>query len=63
MLSQWVLHQQGFSRVEVRVAIENYSSQRVAEKAGYVQEGIARQAGRVHSGRVDLIIYSRVSDD
>lgn len=63
MLSQWVLHQQGFCRVEVRVADGNYSSQRVAEKAGYIREGIARQAGRVHGGRVDLIVYSRVWDD
>ncbi len=63
LLSTWVLHEQGFARVEVRIAKENYSSQRVAEKAGYIREGVARQAGRVHSGRVDLIIYSRVSDD
>lgn len=63
LLSTWVLHEQGFARVEVRVAKENYSSQRVVEKAGFVREGIARQAGRVHTGRVDLIIYSRVSDD
>lgn len=63
LLSRWVLQNQGFARVEVRVASQNYSSQRVAEKAGYIREGVARQAGRVHSGRVDLIIYSKVSDD
>lgn len=63
LLSKWVLLEQDFARVEVRVASENYSSQRVAEKAGYIREGIARQSGRVHGGRVDLIIYSKVSDD
>lgn len=62
-LSKWVLLEQGFTRVEVRVAVENLSSQRVAEKAGFIREGIARQAGRVHSGRVDLVIFSRVSSD
>lgn len=49
--------------VEVRAAVENLSSQRVAEIAGFIREGIARQAGRVHSGRVDLVIFSRVSSD
>ena len=63
LLSRWVLLEQGFIRVEVRTAIENLSSQRVAEKAGFVREGIARQAGRVHNGRVDLIIFSRVLSD
>lgn len=63
MLSKWVLLEQGFARVEVRVAVENLSSQRVAEKAGFIREGIAHQAGRVHSGRVDLVIFSRVSSD
>lgn len=63
MLSRWVLAEQGFSRVEVRVATENFPSQRVAEKAGFIREGIARMAGRVHSGRVDLIIYSRIGSD
>jgi len=63
ILSKWVLLEQGFARVEVRAAVENLPSQRVAEKAGFVREGIARQAGRVHSGRVDLVIFSRVSSD
>lgn len=63
LLSRWVLLEQGFVRVEVRVAVENSSSQRVVEKAGFVREGVARQAGRVHSGRVDLVIYSRVFSD
>ncbi len=63
ILSKWVLLEQGFARAEVRIAVENLSSQRVAEKAGFIREGIARQAGRVHSGRVDLVIYSRVSSD
>ena len=63
ILSRWVLLEQGFIRVEVRVATENLASQRVAEKARFTREGIARQAGRVHSGRVDLVIFSKVSSD
>lgn len=63
MLSDWVLREQGFARVEVRVATENLASQRVAERAGFVREGIARHAGRVHTGRVDLVIFSKVLSD
>jgi len=63
ILSRWVLLSQGFTRTYVRVAVENIASQRVAEKAGFIREGIARQAGRVHSGRVDLVIYSKVTTD
>lgn len=63
MLSKWVLVRYSFARVEVRAAAENIASQRVAEKAGFVREGIARDAGRVHSGRVDLVIFSRVAND
>lgn len=63
LLSGWVLLDQGFVRVEVRAAVENLASQKVAERAGFSREGVARQAGRVHSGRVDLVIFSRVSSD
>jgi len=63
LLSRWVLREQGFCRVEVRAAAENMASQRVAIKAGFIREGIARKAGRVHDGRVDLVIFSRVQDD
>jgi RimJ/RimL family protein N-acetyltransferase len=63
LLSEWVLVEQHFVRVEVRVAVENHASKRIAEKASFVREGIARQAGRVHSGRVDLVIYSKVFGD
>ena len=47
-----------FERVELRAATGNLASQRVAEKAGFVREGVARNAGRVHDGRVDLVVYS-----
>lgn len=63
MVSQWIFRVVGFQRIEVRVAPENLASQRVAEKAGYVREGIARNAGFTNNGRVDLIIYSRIPSD
>jgi ribosomal-protein-serine acetyltransferase len=63
LLSRWLLLEQEFERVEVRVAVENLASKQVAIKSGFVQEGVARSAGRVHSGRVDLIIFSKIRKD
>ena len=53
----------GFQRVEVRVAPGNVGSRRVMEKAGFTYEGLLRNAGFVHSGRVDLEIWSMVAAD
>jgi RimJ/RimL family protein N-acetyltransferase len=53
----------GFHRVEMRVAPGNTASRRVAEKAGFVYEGLLRNAGHVHSGRVDLEVWSLVAAD
>jgi len=53
----------GFHRVEMRVAPGNVASRRVAEKAGFTYEGLLRDAGYVHSGRVDLEVWSLVAAD
>lgn len=53
----------GFQRVELRVAPGNIASRRVAEKAGFTYEGLLRNAGYVHSGRVDLEVWSLVAAD
>jgi ribosomal-protein-alanine N-acetyltransferase len=53
----------GFQRVELRVAPGNLASRRVAEKAGFTYEGLLRSAGYVHSGRVDLEVWSLVAAD
>jgi [ribosomal protein S5]-alanine N-acetyltransferase len=53
----------GFQRIELRVASGNLSSRRVAEKAGFTYEGVLRNAGQVHSGRVDLQLWSLVAAD
>jgi RimJ/RimL family protein N-acetyltransferase len=52
-----------FQRIELRVAPSNVASRRAAEKAGFVYEGLLRNAGIVESGRVDLGIWSFVPAD
>ncbi|PWJ25539.1 RimJ/RimL family protein N-acetyltransferase [Branchiibius hedensis] len=63
LLGDWALRTQEMERVEIRVATGNVASQRVARSAGYVQEGTLRNAGFLHEGRVDLIVFSRIRAD
>ena len=58
-----LLLEHGFQRVELRVAPGNTASRRVAEKAGFTYEGLLRNAGYVHGGRVDLQVWSFVAAD
>jgi RimJ/RimL family protein N-acetyltransferase len=58
-----LLLEHDFERVELRVAPGNTASRRVAEKAGFVYEGMQRNAGYVHGGRVDLEMWSLVAGD
>jgi RimJ/RimL family protein N-acetyltransferase len=59
----WVLLDQGFHRVELFAAVENHRSQRVAEKAGFVREGVARNSGFTHHGQVDMAQFSLIPAD
>jgi RimJ/RimL family protein N-acetyltransferase len=58
-----LLCEHGLERIELRVAPGNVPSRRVAEKAGFTYEGLLRNAGYVHSGRVDVEVWSLVAAD
>lgn len=62
-IARWLLIEQGFERLVLRAATGNVASQRVAEKAGFTREGIARNAGYTNSGRVDLVVFGLVRSD
>lgn len=62
-LVRWLLVEQAFVRLELRAAVENHASRRVADKAGFVFEGVLRGAGMVRTGRVDHAIYSLLAED
>lgn len=62
-LSEWAILNHGFERVELFAATGNSASQRAAEKAGFVREGVARNAGYVHDGRVDMVLFSLIPED
>lgn len=48
----------GLHRVTLKAAVENTRSRAVAERLGFVQEGVLREAGMTGLGRVDLVLYA-----
>ncbi|MCX4869436.1 MULTISPECIES: GNAT family N-acetyltransferase [unclassified Streptomyces] len=62
-LALWLLADQQFQRLELRASTENTASQKVALKAGFHAEGTLRNAGFVHGGQVDLVLFSMVPGD
>jgi RimJ/RimL family protein N-acetyltransferase len=62
-LARWALADTRIHRVWLSAATGNVASQRVARRAGFTFEGVARSAGFVHGGRVDLQIYSLIRGD
>jgi RimJ/RimL family protein N-acetyltransferase len=64
LVSDWALRDCGLFRVELRAMVTNRASVRVAEKAGYVREGVARGAERDAEGvSRDMIVFSRIATD
>lgn len=62
--SDWALDVLRLPRVELLAEVGNAASQRVAERAGFRQEGLAhaiRPAAR-STGRVDMLLFSRTAD-
>ena len=65
LVGRWGVEQLGLSRVELLADVDNAASQRAAERAGYVREGVVRQARDAvrAGGRCDLVLYALVAGD
>lgn len=63
LLATWAMANNGFHRVEARVATGNEASLRTLRGVGFVDEGVLRDAGYTHDGRVDLAVLSLVRGD
>lgn len=63
LLTEWALGEAGFVRVDLEASRRNPASQRVARRAGFVREGLARAAWPAPDGRHDVVLFARLADD
>lgn len=63
LLSRWAVTEGGVERLELTTHPENAASQRVAEKAGFVREGVLRSHLRFREGRRDSVLFSLLPSD
>jgi RimJ/RimL family protein N-acetyltransferase len=62
-LTQWAFSELGAIRLELLISVENHASKRVAERAGYVREGVLRSLWVKDGVREDTEIWSRLTSD
>jgi RimJ/RimL family protein N-acetyltransferase len=58
LISRWAFDALGLARIEAVIDVTNEASLRVAERAGYMREGVRRSAYFKDGVRADLAIYS-----
>lgn len=63
LLAEWLLASSPLDRVEASTDVENVAEQRSLEKAGFVREGVLRQAQARADGQHDLYSYSLLRSD
>jgi len=63
LVTGWALGELGLARVELHIEPGNEPSIRVAERAGYVREGVLRSVYFKDGVRQDIAIYSLLRDD
>jgi RimJ/RimL family protein N-acetyltransferase len=61
---RWAFATLPIDRIELCHAVENAASGRVAEKAGFTQEGLLRRSYRYGDGvKHDELLWARLADD
>jgi len=63
LLARWGLAQGGFARVQLLTEPENVASQRVAERAGFTNEGLLRSYAELKGRRRDMLMWSLLPTD
>jgi RimJ/RimL family protein N-acetyltransferase len=58
LLARWAFAELGLARLELTCSPDNEASQRVAERCGFVREGLLRSHLPFKGGRRDTVIYS-----
>jgi RimJ/RimL family protein N-acetyltransferase len=63
LVTDYALGEVGLDRVQLLIDVENEPSVRVAERCGYVREGVARSLYVKPGRRADMVVYSRLPGD
>jgi RimJ/RimL family protein N-acetyltransferase len=63
LLSDWALDELELERLELRITAENAASIRVAERCGFLREGVLRSVHFKQGLRADVAVYSRLRSD
>jgi RimJ/RimL family protein N-acetyltransferase len=63
LLTRWGLEELGLARIELRAEMANPASLKVAERGGYVREGVLRSVHLKDGRRGDMALYARVPSD
>jgi len=59
----WCFNGAGFNRIEYRTFSDNLLSRRLAERAGFIKEGVLRKSFKVDEEFKDMVIYSILKDE
>jgi RimJ/RimL family protein N-acetyltransferase len=62
-LTRWAFDEAGALRIVLVIDVENAASERVAERCGYVREGVMRSIHLKQGRRVDAGLWSRLPSD
>ena len=63
ILAEFGIKELQLKRIEIVASVKNIPSQRVAERAGALKEGISRNRLEIHSLAHDAVIYSFIPQD
>jgi RimJ/RimL family protein N-acetyltransferase len=63
LLTEWAFSELGAERAELLISVDNTASKIVAERSGYVREGVLRSMYVKQGIREDLEIWSRLPSD
>lgn len=63
LLSRWSVTAGGFQRIDLQAAAANGASLRVAERCGFVREGLLRRSWYRGAGRSDMVLFSLIPED
>ena len=61
LICAWGFAELGLQRITLLAATDNRASQRVAERAGFVREGVLRSYMRLADRRQDMVCFSRLA--